>query len=160
MNSFDDEFLELDLALREEILSCSKMGQLVADLSRQLQDKRKGCSGGEQSVEGDAEDCSRESGAPPIRECSFTGYLKCNTTVFHRNEGAVELSRWFEKTESIFSISECAKRNKVKFAAAILQGRALTWWNSQVSTLGLEVANGKSWTELKTLIKEEFCPAE
>ncbi|GKG14028.1 hypothetical protein Tco_0350988 [Tanacetum coccineum] len=27
---------------------------------------------------------------------------------------------------------------KVKFAAATLQGRALTWWNSQVATMGLE----------------------
>ncbi|GJV97639.1 putative nucleotidyltransferase, ribonuclease H [Tanacetum coccineum] len=31
------------------------------------------------------------------------------------------------KTESVFSISECAERNKVKFVAATLQGRALTW---------------------------------
>ncbi|GJW79653.1 hypothetical protein Tco_0143628 [Tanacetum coccineum] len=35
------------------------------------------------------------------------------------------------------------ERNKVKFAAATLQGRALTWWNSQVATLGLEVVNAK-----------------
>ncbi|GJS25085.1 putative reverse transcriptase domain-containing protein [Tanacetum coccineum] len=84
--------------------------------------------------------------APPVRECSFTGYMKCNPTSFHGNKGAVELCRWFEKTESVFSISECAERNKVKFAAATLQGRDLTWWNSQVATLVLEVANGKSWT--------------
>ncbi|GKD19781.1 hypothetical protein Tco_1208939 [Tanacetum coccineum] len=32
---------------------------------------------------------------------------------------------------------------KVKFAAATLQGRALTWWNSQVATMGLEAANQK-----------------
>ncbi|GKA63677.1 hypothetical protein Tco_0763283 [Tanacetum coccineum] len=91
--------------------------------------------------------------APPVRECSFTGYLKCNPTVFHGNKGAVELCRWFEKTESVFSISECAERNKVKFVVATLQGRDLTWWNSQVATLVLEVANGKSWTRLKTLMK-------
>ncbi|GJT18939.1 putative reverse transcriptase domain-containing protein [Tanacetum coccineum] len=38
--------------------------------------------------------------------------------------------------------------------------RALTWWNSQVATLGLEVANGKSWTEMKTMITKELCPPE
>ncbi|GJS98570.1 putative reverse transcriptase domain-containing protein [Tanacetum coccineum] len=101
-----------------------------------------------------------QGGAPPVRECLFTGYLKCNPTVFHVNEGAVKLCQWFEKIESVFSISECAERNKLKFVVATLQGRALTWWNSQVATLGLEVANGKSWTELKTLMKEEFCPAK
>ncbi|GJR78410.1 putative reverse transcriptase domain-containing protein [Tanacetum coccineum] len=101
-----------------------------------------------------------QGGAPPVRECLFTGYLKCNPTVFHVNEGAVKLCQWFEKIESVFSISECAERNKLKFVASTLQGWALTWCNSQVATLGLEVANGKSWTELKTLMKEEFCPAK
>ncbi|GJV33011.1 putative reverse transcriptase domain-containing protein [Tanacetum coccineum] len=36
-------------------------------------------------------------------------------------EGAIELCRWFEKVECTFGISECIKRNKVKFAAATLQ---------------------------------------
>ncbi|GKF82286.1 putative reverse transcriptase domain-containing protein, partial [Tanacetum coccineum] len=74
--------------------------------------------------------------------------------------GAVELSRWFEKTKSVFSISECAERNKVKFVVATVQGRALTWWNSQVATLGLEVVNAKSWNDMKIMMREEFCPPE
>nr|GEV60330.1 putative reverse transcriptase domain-containing protein [Tanacetum cinerariifolium] len=53
-------------------------------------------------------------------------------------------------------ISECTERNKVKCAAATLQGRALTWWNSQVATLGLEVANGKSWGDMKKTMMEIF----
>nr|GFA46849.1 hypothetical protein [Tanacetum cinerariifolium] len=32
--------------------------------------------------------------------------------------------------------------------------------NSQVATLGIKIANGKSWAELKTLMKEELCPAK
>nr|GFD28923.1 putative reverse transcriptase domain-containing protein [Tanacetum cinerariifolium] len=52
-------------------------------------------------------------------------------------------------SEMVFSISDCAERNKVKFAAATLQGKALTWWNSQVATLGLNVAIGKSWGDMK-----------
>ncbi|GKE65860.1 putative reverse transcriptase domain-containing protein [Tanacetum coccineum] len=52
------------------------------------------------------------------------------------------------------------ERNKVKFAAATLQGRALTWWNSQVATLGLEVANARSWNDRKIMMREEFCPPE
>ncbi|GKF97937.1 hypothetical protein Tco_0293758, partial [Tanacetum coccineum] len=34
--------------------------------------------------------------------------------------------------------SECAEGKKVKFAAATLQGHALTWWNAKVGTMGLE----------------------
>ncbi|GKA12378.1 putative reverse transcriptase domain-containing protein [Tanacetum coccineum] len=86
--------------------------------------------------------------------------MKCNPTVFHGHEGAVELSRWFEKTKMVFGISECAEARKVKFAAATLQGRALTWWNSQVATRGLEAANQIGWTEMKRLMTKEFCPIE
>ncbi|GKA31269.1 putative reverse transcriptase domain-containing protein [Tanacetum coccineum] len=61
---------------------------------------------------------------------------------------------------SFMKIGECTKRNKVKFAAATLQGRALTWWNTQVATLSLAVANGKYWDDLKKTMLEEFCPEE
>nr|GEW29529.1 hypothetical protein [Tanacetum cinerariifolium] len=83
--------------------------------------------------------------------------MKCNPTPFHSKEGAIELCRWLRKSEMVFSIRDCAERNKVKFAAATLQGRALTWWNSQVATLGLNVAIGKSWGDMKKMMLEEFC---
>ncbi|GJU09482.1 putative reverse transcriptase domain-containing protein [Tanacetum coccineum] len=101
-----------------------------------------------------------QGGAPAARECTFSGFMKCNPTVFHGHEGAVELIRWFEKTEMVFGISECAEARKVKFAAATLQGRALTWWNSQVAMMGLEAANQIGWTEMRRLMTEEFCPVE
>ncbi|GJV60208.1 putative reverse transcriptase domain-containing protein [Tanacetum coccineum] len=44
-----------------------------------------------------------------VHECTFVGFMKCNPTVFHGTEGAVKLRRWFEKTESVFGISECVK---------------------------------------------------
>ncbi|GJX68095.1 putative reverse transcriptase domain-containing protein [Tanacetum coccineum] len=58
------------------------------------------------------------SGSGPVRgldtalavcECTFAGFMKCNLIVFHGIEGAVELRRWFEKTESVFEISECVE---------------------------------------------------
>ncbi|GJS46135.1 reverse transcriptase domain-containing protein [Tanacetum coccineum] len=94
------------------------------------------------------------------RECTFAGFLKCNPTSFHGNEGAIGLSRWIEKSESVFDISKCVEGNKVIFAAATLQDLALTWWNSQVASMGRAVANSKSWTEMKAMMTEEFCPPE
>ncbi|GKA17342.1 hypothetical protein Tco_0697179 [Tanacetum coccineum] len=58
--------------------------------------------------------------APAVHECTFVGFMKCNPTVFHSTEGAVKLRRWFEKTESVFRISECAEGKNVKFVAATL----------------------------------------
>ncbi|GJT03187.1 putative reverse transcriptase domain-containing protein [Tanacetum coccineum] len=70
--------------------------------------------------------------------------------------GAVELQRGFEKTESVFGISECAEGKKVKFVAATLQGPALTWWNAKVATMGLETVNQMPWTKMKQLMTTEF----
>nr|GFB49550.1 putative reverse transcriptase domain-containing protein [Tanacetum cinerariifolium] len=58
---------------------------------------------------------------------SVERFMKCNPAVFRGVEGAVELRRWFEKTESVFEISECIEGKKVKFATATLEGPALTW---------------------------------
>nr|GEX57103.1 hypothetical protein [Tanacetum cinerariifolium]GEX83084.1 hypothetical protein [Tanacetum cinerariifolium]GEY99384.1 hypothetical protein [Tanacetum cinerariifolium] len=97
---------------------------------------------------------------PIAQECSFAGFMKCSPTQFHRTEGAVGLVRWFEKIENTFEMSECAEVRKVKFATATLHGRALTWWNSQVATLGREVANARSWAEVKQMMTDEFCPTK
>ncbi|GJR74054.1 hypothetical protein Tco_0086419 [Tanacetum coccineum] len=47
---------------------------------------------------------------------------------------------WFEKLESVFRISDCKERDKVKFATTTLQGRALTWWNGRTASMGIDAA--------------------
>nr|GEX74085.1 putative reverse transcriptase domain-containing protein [Tanacetum cinerariifolium] len=79
-----------------------------------------------------------QDAAPAVRECTFAGFMKCNPVVSRGVEGAVKMQRWFEKTESVFEISECAEGKKVKFATATLEGPALTWWKTKVVTMDLE----------------------
>nr|GEX61245.1 retrotransposon protein, putative, Ty3-gypsy subclass [Tanacetum cinerariifolium] len=50
--------------------------------------------------------------APPVGECTFLSFMKCNPIPFHGKEGAIELCRWFKKSDMVFSISECTERNK------------------------------------------------
>ncbi|GJX67274.1 hypothetical protein Tco_0303001 [Tanacetum coccineum] len=50
--------------------------------------------------------------------------------------------------ESVFNINGCAIENQVKFATCTLLGAALTWWNSQIRTLGPD-AYSMTWEELK-----------
>nr|GEW24858.1 hypothetical protein [Tanacetum cinerariifolium] len=69
-----------------------------------------------------------QDAAPAVRECTFTGFMKCNP--------AVKLRRWFEKTKSVFEINECAEGKKVKFVAATLEVPALTWRKTKVATMG------------------------
>ncbi|GKA79334.1 putative reverse transcriptase domain-containing protein [Tanacetum coccineum] len=53
----------------------------------------------------------------------------------------------------------CAEEDNVMFAASTFEGRALTWWNGNVHTLGLVNANRIPWTEFKSMITTEYCPA-
>ncbi|GKD80038.1 putative reverse transcriptase domain-containing protein, partial [Tanacetum coccineum] len=38
-------------------------------------------------------------------------------------------TRWFEKMETIFHISNCPPKYQVKYASCTLQNGAVTWWN-------------------------------
>nr|GFB64783.1 hypothetical protein [Tanacetum cinerariifolium] len=60
--------------------------------------------------------------------------------------------------ESVFQISECKEKDRVKFAIATLRRRALTWWNGRTKAMGIEAANNTPWSEVKKWMTEEFCP--
>ncbi|GJS00699.1 hypothetical protein Tco_0317207 [Tanacetum coccineum] len=68
--------------------------------------------------------------AAAICECTFAGFMKCNPAVFREGK-------------------------KVKFAAATLEGPALTLWKTKVETIGLETVNQMPWTEMKQLMNAE-----
>ncbi|GKB08727.1 hypothetical protein Tco_0837039 [Tanacetum coccineum] len=73
--------------------------------------------------------------------------------------GAIALTRWIEKMESVIDNSGCAENQRVKFAASSFVNKALTWWNTQVQARGREAAIGMSWVDFKALLLEEFCPS-
>ncbi|GKF89263.1 hypothetical protein Tco_0263226 [Tanacetum coccineum] len=60
-------------------------------------------------------------------ECTYPDFLKCKPLNFKGTEGVVGLTQWFEKMESVYSISNCTVACQVKFATCTLQGNALTW---------------------------------
>nr|GEV94326.1 putative zinc finger, CCHC-type, retrotransposon Gag domain protein [Tanacetum cinerariifolium] len=82
-----------------------------------------------------------QDATPVVHEYTFAGFMKCNSAVFCGVERVIKLQRWFEKTKSVFEISECAEGKNVKFTAVILEGPSLTWWKTKVATMGLETAD-------------------
>nr|GEU52749.1 putative reverse transcriptase domain-containing protein [Tanacetum cinerariifolium] len=56
-------------------------------------------------------------------------------------------------------MSGCRNDHKVKYTTGSFVGKALTWLNYHIPTLGREVAVGMSWNDFKVLMKEEFCPS-
>nr|GEU45401.1 hypothetical protein [Tanacetum cinerariifolium] len=77
-------------------------------------------------------------GFMPARECTYQDFLKCQPFKLNRTEGVVGLTRWFEKMEMVFHISNCLEKYQVKYAMCMLLNNALIWWNSHKRMIGIE----------------------
>ncbi|GJX07584.1 putative reverse transcriptase domain-containing protein [Tanacetum coccineum] len=77
---------------------------------------------------------------------------------FFGTEGAVGLLTWFESTEYVLHITKCPAESQVEFADSMLQGRALTWWNTLVQTRGRAAAIAQPWEDFKKLLMKEYYP--
>ncbi|GJW04423.1 putative reverse transcriptase domain-containing protein [Tanacetum coccineum] len=90
--------------------------------------------------------------------CSIKTFRASGAKEFFGTEGVVGLLTWFESIEFVLYITKCPAERQVEFAASILQGRALTWWNTLVQTRGRAAAIAQSWDDFKKLLMEEYCP--
>ena len=95
----------------------------------------------------------------PIPGCTFKMFLDCKPINFSGTEGSVGLLKWLEKTEAVIHISKCTENQNVMYATNLLLDNALTWWDSQVQTLGDDAAYALFWLDLKELMIKEYCPA-
>ncbi|GJX05201.1 putative reverse transcriptase domain-containing protein [Tanacetum coccineum] len=92
------------------------------------------------------------------RECTYPDFLKCQPLNFKGTEEVIGLTQWFEKMESVYSISNCTLASQVKFATCTMQGNALTWWNSHVKTTTPEAAHAMPWRTMKNMMTDKYCP--
>ncbi|GJZ25357.1 reverse transcriptase domain-containing protein [Tanacetum coccineum] len=83
-----------------------------------------------------------------------------NRNTGHSTEGAAGLIRWFERTELVFSRSNCTEDCKVKCATSSLTEEALYWWNSFAQPIGIEEAYMITWSKFKKLLIKKYflCP--
>nr|GEX48485.1 putative reverse transcriptase domain-containing protein [Tanacetum cinerariifolium] len=51
-----------------------------------------------------------------VKRGNYKDFISCQPFYFNGTEGAVGLIRWFERTKSVFSHSNCAEENKVTFS--------------------------------------------
>ncbi|GJY56348.1 hypothetical protein Tco_0455463 [Tanacetum coccineum] len=78
---------------------------------------------------------------PVARKYTYKEFMRCQPFYFNGTEGFVGLIRWLERTESVFSRSNCTEDYKVKFATGTLTEDALSWWNSYAKPIGIEQAD-------------------
>ncbi|GJT19381.1 reverse transcriptase domain-containing protein [Tanacetum coccineum] len=108
-----------------------------------------------------ADNTNRNTGereAPVARKCSYKEFMSCQPINFKGSEGAVGLICWFERTESVFSRSNCTEDCKVKFATGTLTEEALSWWNSFAQPIRIEEAYKITWVEFKKLLIKKYYP--
>ena len=61
------------------------------------------------------------------KPCSYKDFMNCKPHNFAGTGGVIELTRWFEKTESVFQISNCPVDSQVKFAACSVSPKITLW---------------------------------
>nr|GEV13572.1 reverse transcriptase domain-containing protein [Tanacetum cinerariifolium] len=94
----------------------------------------------------------RSKETPVAKRGNYKEFISCQPFYFNGTKGAIELIRWFERTESVFLRSKCAEEDKVTFSIGTLTNDALSWWNAYAQPIGIEQANKIAWTELKRLL--------
>nr|GFC10919.1 reverse transcriptase domain-containing protein [Tanacetum cinerariifolium] len=95
---------------------------------------------------------------PIAKRGNHKGFISCQPFYFNGTEGAIRLIRWIECIESVFSRSKCVEEDRVTFATGTLTNDALSWWNAYAQPIGIEQANKITWTELKRLLTNKYCP--
>ncbi|GKF56579.1 hypothetical protein Tco_0166919, partial [Tanacetum coccineum] len=78
---------------------------------------------------------------PVAKRENYKEFIKCQPFYFNGTKGAVDLNRWFKRTESVFSRSKCAEEDRVTFATGTLTNDALSWWNAYAQPIRIEQAN-------------------
>ncbi|GJU18494.1 hypothetical protein Tco_1146460 [Tanacetum coccineum] len=104
------------------------------------------------------EDNNGDGNGNVARECTYQDFLKCQPLIFKGTKGVVGRTRWFEKMEIVFYVSNCPQKYQVKYALCTLQNSALTWWNSHKRIVGTDVAYAMTWKALMKLMTEVYYP--
>nr|GEV12811.1 hypothetical protein [Tanacetum cinerariifolium] len=77
---------------------------------------------------------------PVARKCIYEKFMSYQPFYFNGTKGAVGLIHWFKWTKLVFSRSNYAMKNKVKFTINTLTEEALFWWNSFTHPIGVKEA--------------------
>nr|GFA98333.1 hypothetical protein [Tanacetum cinerariifolium] len=124
--------------------------------------KNGGNGNGNHEDGGNNENCNpykNDRGTMPVaRVCTYQDFVKCQPLNFKGTEGVVGLTRWFEKIELVFHISNYPEVYQFKYATCTLLNSALTWWNSHKRTVGVDAPFSMTWRYLMKLMTKVYCP--
>nr|GEU86778.1 putative reverse transcriptase domain-containing protein [Tanacetum cinerariifolium] len=149
MNGQEFDITSVDSAVRENRSKSSKMIKMIEGLSREFTELKIQNRKAEELSHWEAWDEDDDTSAPWDTQPFEPRGSPCNLQIMpprRMTQAAIER----------LIVDAIAQDRATK---GITSGADRSGGNN-VATLGLEVANKKSWTELKTMMKEEFCPPE
>ncbi|GKA11990.1 hypothetical protein Tco_0691536 [Tanacetum coccineum] len=145
------DFDNLEAELRESIANLEQIIEYIQarhQADKEIADSVTATLEAQAATMANADNTNRnteERKAPVARKCSYKEFMSCQPINFKGTEGVVGLIRWFERTESLFSRSNCTEDCKVKFATSTLTEEALSWWNSFAQPIRIEEAYKITW---------------
>ncbi|GJR13675.1 putative reverse transcriptase domain-containing protein [Tanacetum coccineum] len=104
------------------------------------------------------EETNLGSNSSQNKTCNYKEFRAVMHESFRGTKGAVGLTRWFEKLESQFGISNVVEGDQVKFASSTLLDGSLTWWNVYVRSVTLDTAHATPWRDFKAMFIRKYCP--
>ncbi|GJT15472.1 putative reverse transcriptase domain-containing protein [Tanacetum coccineum] len=99
------------------------------------------------------------SEAPAMTQAAIRKLVADSVTAALEAQAATMASARSQRTPNpTGTYLQCAEENKVTFATGTLTDDALSWWNAYAQPMGVEQANRITWTELKRLLTNKYCP--
>ncbi|KAI3763911.1 hypothetical protein L2E82_13911 [Cichorium intybus] len=92
------------------------------------------------------------------QSCTYKTFLTCKPPSFEGEIDPIIASRWVTEIEETFDTSKCADEDQVIYAARMLKGEALYWWQMEKVTRGADQARRMTWDEFKDIFMKKFCP--
>ncbi|GJR41767.1 hypothetical protein Tco_1309870 [Tanacetum coccineum] len=125
------ETLSVDKLITQLRKMCKDAEDRASNAQEEARQKRKEAL--EQAVTATSttkEETNLRSNSSQNKACNYKEFRAVMHENFHGTEGAVGLTRWFEKLESQFGISNVAEGDRVKFASSTLLDGALNWFGT------------------------------
>lgn len=89
--------------------------------------------------------------------CSFKTFKSCNPSEFEGSTNPTVTLNWLRDVERKFEVCQCEEELKVTYAAQLLKGQAMVWWDSITAHLTPQQRSSISWTDFHNEVCKQFC---
>ncbi|GJS09605.1 reverse transcriptase domain-containing protein [Tanacetum coccineum] len=144
--------------VEESSLKTLSVDELITQLRQVCEDAEDRASNAQEEARQKRKETNLGSNSSQNKACNYKEFRAVIHENFRGTKGAVGLTRWFEKLESQFGISNVAEGDRVKFASSTLLDSALTWWNVYVRSVTLDTAHATPWSDFKAMFIRKYCP--